>query len=203
MGFMDSVRPRLLLVPRGGSPGLPRHQETERRRNAGQHGGRQGATQLDQPLGGVWHDAGDGIEPRADGANAPAQPADSTGQGNVGTAQPIGRGFHASGRAGGYDAVLDSIEQARPAGGKEVRQQAERTMALWTIPAGNAHSPRCPARIAAMACKGATARRMQRTARQLGSAPLMVPNICLGARRGVQRNLHRGSPSHRCLSMWR
>lgn len=63
MGFAGSVRPRLLLVARGGSPGLPSHQEAERRWNIGQDGGGQGATQLDQSLEIVRHDVGDGVEP--------------------------------------------------------------------------------------------------------------------------------------------
>jgi hypothetical protein len=148
----------------------------------------------------IRHDMGDGVEPRADGANATAQPADSAWQGDVGTAQQIGGSLHAPGRTGGGDAVFDGIEQVRQSGGKKVRQQTERPMPLRTIPPGNAHSPGCQARIAAVASEGAAARRMQWTAAQLGGAPFTVPDVGLGARRGVQRHLHRRSPPHRRMA---
>lgn len=61
----------------------------------------------------IRHDMGDGIEPRADGANATAQPADGTWQGDVGTTQQIGGGLHAPGRTGGGGAVFDGVEQVR------------------------------------------------------------------------------------------
>src|SRR5690348_16722759 len=52
----------------------------------------------------------------------------------------------------------------------------------------------------AVASEGATARRMQRTAAQLGGTPFTVPDVGLGARRGVQRHLHRRSPPHRRMA---
>jgi hypothetical protein len=155
-----------VLVAVVGSLGPPRCLEAERCRNVGQSGRRQGAAKLDQPMGSVRvhaagrrvrHEAGDGVEPCSDGANATAQPADGTRQGDVGTAQPVGGGLQAPGRTGDGDAVLDGVEQARHPGGQEVRQQAERPMPLRTIPSGNAHSPGCQARIAAMAREGAAA----------------------------------------------
>jgi hypothetical protein len=34
----------------------------------------------------------------------------------------------------------------------------------------------------------------------LSGAPFTVPDVCLGARRGVQRHLHRQSPPHRRMA---
>jgi hypothetical protein len=110
------------------------------------------------------------------------QPAHGAGQGNVVPPQRVSGGLYALGRERRGDGVFDRSQQAWHPGGKEVRQQAECSMALWTIPARDAQTSRPYARIAAVASKGAAARRMQGAARQAGIMPCLVGDVRLDAR---------------------
>lgn len=75
------------------------------------------------------------------------------------------------------DTVLDRGEQPWQTRSKEIRQKAERSMALRTIPAGNAHTGRRQALIASMTRKGTAALRMKRATRQARMAPLLIRDI--------------------------
>lgn len=81
------------------------------------------------------------------------QPAKCAGQGHIDTAQSIGGGLHALGRKRRDNDVLYRGEQAWQAGGKEVRQEAKRSMAFGTVPPSDAQSVRRCARITAVPSK--------------------------------------------------
>jgi hypothetical protein len=110
------------------------------------------------------------------------QPAHGAWQGNVEPPQQVSGGLHALGRERCGDGVFDRGEQARHPGSKEVWQQAECSMAFRAIPPRDAQTLRPYARIAAVASKGAAARRMQGAARQAGIMPFLVGDVRLDAR---------------------
>jgi hypothetical protein len=130
-----------------------------------------------------------GVECRSNRSDATAQPTDGAGQGNVRPAQRVGSGLHALGRQCHGDTVFDRDEQARQSGGKEVRKQAERSMALGAIPPRDTQSSRRYSPVAAMTNERAAAQRMQWAAGQLGVTPFMVPDVRVDARRCSQRDL--------------
>jgi hypothetical protein len=117
-----------------------------------------------------------------DRSETTSQPAHGAGQGNVESTQRVSRGLHALGREHRSDGVLDRYEQPRQPGRKEVRQQAECSMAFRAVPARDAHTLRPYPRVAAVTSKGAAARRMQRTMRQADVTPFLVGDIRLDAR---------------------
>jgi hypothetical protein len=150
-----SVRPHLVLVVAIPRPPHARCRlEAQRRRNTVQDLRRKRPAKAEQhaslvgidlwrrlPCGHADHHLRRHMrEDCSDHSNASAQPADSTGQGDVTPTQHVGGGLHAPGRSGHRDAVVNRGEQARQPNGKEVRQQAERSVSLRAVPPSNPHA---------------------------------------------------------------
>jgi hypothetical protein len=93
--------------------------------------------------------------------------------------------------------VFDRGEQAGQSGGKEIRQEAERSAALRAVPPSDPQPSRRRPGVTAMTGKRAAARRVQGAAGQSRVAPFAVPDVPLDARQSSQRKLHRSSPAHR------
>jgi len=117
------------------------------------------------------------------------QPAKCAGQGHVEPAQRVSSGLHALGRKRRDNGAFYRCEQTWQAGGKEVRQEAERSMALGTVPPSDTQSLRRCARITAVASKGAAARRMQWAGKQPNITPFLICDVLLDARLRSQRDL--------------
>ncbi len=144
-----------------------------------------------------------GIEHGLHRLDATAQPAYGAGQCHVETAKCIRSRLHAAGRLRNVGSRLERTEQAGQPGRKEVRKQAERSVALGAIPPRDAQALRRYPRIAAMAGKGATPARMQRARKQARITPLTVGDVHLGARLRSQRDLQSHSPTRRRASTQR
>ena len=123
-------------------------------------------------------------------AHPAAQPAHGTGQRHVIATQLICRHFQSGRSLGGCHGVLNRAQQPGQPSGQEVRQQTERPMSLRAIPPRDADSLRHYAWVAAMACERTLIRRMQRASFEAQVAPLVVGNVGLGTRHGMQGDLH-------------
>ncbi len=139
-------------------------------------------------------------EGRSNRSNAPAQPTNGAGQADVRSAKRIGSGLHALGRRCDGDALFDRDEQARQPGGKEVRQEAERSAALRAVPPSNPQPSWRRPGVTAMTGKRAAARRVQGASGQSRVAPFAVPDVRLDARQRSERKLQRPSPSRRRIA---
>lgn len=146
------------------------------------------------------HQPRHGIQRCLNRSDAAAKPAQRAGQGHVEATQRVCGGRHACSRLRRNCGSFDGGKQARQSGGQEVRQQAERSMPLGTIPPGNAQALRRHACITAVTGERTAARWMQRTREQAGIVPLTTGDVRLSTRLRAQWDLQGLSPTHRRAS---
>ena len=115
-------------------------------------------------------------------ADAAPQPAHRTGQFDGVAANRVGRRRQAGRTLSDDHRVLKLGERARQPCCQAVRQQAERGVALGTIPAGDARTQWGLACVSAMPRQRAAAARMVRTARQRCIAPTLRRNVLLAGK---------------------
>jgi len=77
------------------------------------------------------------------------------------------------------DDSFDLYQRAREPRGKAIREQTERAMTFWAIPARNKSAGRRDPLIGAMAGKRTLPQRMQRTAPQSCQAPALAVSVFL------------------------
>ena len=90
--------------------------------------------------------------------------------------------------------LFDLVQLPRKPGGQTLRQQAERGMALRTVPASDLRPARALARVGAVACQRTAPVRVVRAALNPCIAPRPGPNVCLAGKPRVVAKLHRPWP---------
>ena len=138
-----------------------------------------------------------GIKRGVNRSDAAAKPAQCAWQSHVDAAQRIGRSLHARGRGHRGDSVFDRGKQPWQPGGEKVWNQTECSVALRTVPPGDAQTLQGHSCIAAVASDGAAALRMQGTREQVGMTPLASGDVGFDTRLRMQRDLQGHSQTRR------
>ncbi len=148
-----------------------------------------------RPQAKIRQQADNGGQDSADQTRAPANPAQGRGQSDIVGAHSVGGSLQARCVLHHRHHCLDFRQRARKPRRQMIRQQTERAMACWTIPARDPCPRRIHPGVRAVAGKPAAAFRVKRATRKTCAAPQLQGNVIAAGVPRIESKLHRHRPA--------